>query len=368
MRNRCLLGASVALGVAFGCAQANAQMMLMPSGPGSWYFGGEGGWTDLNNQTDRGLPKTAPFTAFGGKANVHFDNGYNVGLRGGYQWGPWRFEEEYSYRHDTLTSFGGKTPPAWTGDRRSHAVMTNAIYDFQLGWPVTPHLGVGLGAVDVVDGVRFTPGVATPAPTGSVLHGDEWEFGYQAIAGIEYNINSFLALDVDYRYLATTDASIRNQSAVTKAAVGTYKTGYDTHNFLASLIVRFGPPPMVMPTPAPAAVPPTPNKVYLVFFDWDKYNITPEGLQIIQQAAAQWRAGGRVRLEVTGYTDRSGSVGYNQRLSVRRAAAVAAALERLGVPRGDMAVRGRGENDNRVPTANGVREPQNRRVEIVFPT
>jgi flagellar motor protein MotB len=32
-----------------------------------------------------------------------------------------------------------------------------------------------------------------------------------------------------------------------------------------------------------------------------------------------------------------------------------------------MAVSGRGENDNRVPTAAGVREPQNRRVEIVFP-
>ena len=53
---------------------------------------------------------------------------------------------------------------------------------------------------------------------------------------------------------------------------------------------------------------------------------------------------------MTGYTDTSGSPGYNQRLSERRANAVAAALERLGVPRSDMVVAGRGKNDLRVPT------------------
>jgi outer membrane protein OmpA-like peptidoglycan-associated protein len=74
-----------------------------------------------------------------------------------------------------------------------------------------------------------------------------------------------------------------------------------------------------------------------------------------------------VQIQVTGYTDRSGSPGYNQRLSERRANNVAKALAGLGVPPNQMAVSGRGENDNRVPTAPGVREPQNRRVEIVFP-
>ena len=74
-----------------------------------------------------------------------------------------------------------------------------------------------------------------------------------------------------------------------------------------------------------------------------------------------------MRLTVTGYTDTSGSPGYNQRLSERRANAVARALVRLGVSRSDMAISGRRENDLRVPTPDGVREPQNRRVEIVFP-
>ena len=89
-------------------------------------------------------------------------------------------------------------------------------------------------------------------------------------------------------------------------------------------------------------------------------------MTIIQQAAGAFRAGGPVTIQVTGYADRSGSPGYNQRLSERRANNVANALTQAGVPRQQMAVSGRGENDNRVPTADGVREPQNRRVEIVF--
>jgi len=103
-----------------------------------------------------------------------------------------------------------------------------------------------------------------------------------------------------------------------------------------------------------------------VFFDWDAYNITSAGMQVVGRAADQYKAGGRVRLEVAGYTDLSGAAGYNQRLSERRANAVADALARLGVPRSDMAVSGHGIDNPRIPTALGVREPQNRRVEIVF--
>ena len=140
---------------------------------------------------------------------------------------------------------------------------------------------------------------------------------------------------------------------------------------MASIVYRLGPPapppPIEAPPPLPAPPPVVERRVFLVFFDWDKYTITPDGMRIIEQAAAAYRAGAPVQLQVTGYTDRSGSPGYNQRLSERRANAVADALTRLGVPRNDMAVGGRGENDNRVPTADGVREPQNRRVEIVFP-
>jgi len=242
-------------------------------------------------------------------------------------------------------------------------LMTNVIYDFTFGWPVTPHIGAGVGAVDLRDGFSTPAGV-------SLLRDSQWQFGYQGIAGIRYNISPALAFDLDYRYLATTDVTFHSRAGTAAAGVS-YTSGYSTHNIVASLSVRFGaPPPPPPPVVAPPAPPPPPvatRRVFLVFFDWDKDTITPEGMQIIQQAADAYRAGRSVRLQVTGYTDRSGSPGYNQRLSERRANNVANALSRLGVSRGDMAVSGRGENDNRVPTAPGVREPQNRRVEIVFP-
>jgi outer membrane protein OmpA-like peptidoglycan-associated protein len=69
---------------------------------------------------------------------------------------------------------------------------------------------------------------------------------------------------------------------------------------------------------------------------------------------------------VTGHADRAGPDSYNMALSMRRADAVKAVLVREGVPANQIAVVARGESQPLVPTADGVREPQNRRVEIVL--
>jgi outer membrane protein OmpA-like peptidoglycan-associated protein len=356
MKNRFLLGAGVALAMTLGGgAGSQAQFLAMPGGPGAFYVGGEGGWSWLQNAEVRG----------GGiKGREHFGGGPTAGVRAGYEWGPLRIEEEFAYRNNDIRSFLGI--PA-DGNRTSYAFMTNLIYDFGglFGFPFTPHIGGGVGAVLLRDGFSI-PAVPPVLKAGTLASSTSWELGYQGIAGIRYNINPSLAFDVDYRYFATTDPTFR-----TTAAQGgvSYKSEHASHNVLASFTVKFGapPPPPVVAPPALPVPPPVQRKVFLVFFDWDKYSITPEGMQILQQAAAAYRSGAPVQIQVTGYTDRSGSPGYNQRLSERRAAAVATALEGLGVPRSQMIVSGRGENDNRVPTADGVREPQNRRVEIVFP-
>jgi OOP family OmpA-OmpF porin len=413
MTNRFLLGAGIALAVAFGGAQAQAQLggLFPPPGtPGAFYIGPEGGWTKLTDQTDTingRIVSTVPGQALSlprRSVTANFDSGFNVGGRLGYQWGPWRFEEEYSYRRNALSSPGGlggnggldgvvTSSAGFQGQRSTHAIMTNVIYDFTIGWPISPHIGAGIGAVDIIDsvslrsatisalppGVTQTPAGLVPVPQtfgGTFLKGSTWQLGYQAIGGIRYEFNPVVSFDLDYRYLATTDPTFNNQGrnpfpngnrGTNCCGGGQYSTGYQTHNIVASVTMKFGAPPPAPPPLPPAPPPPPPQKVYLVFFDWDKYNITPEGQQIIQLAAQQYRAGGSVRLQVTGYTDLSGSAGYNQRLSERRANAVANALAALGVARSDMAVTGRGMNDPRVPTAPGVREPQNRRVEILFP-
>jgi outer membrane protein OmpA-like peptidoglycan-associated protein len=71
-------------------------------------------------------------------------------------------------------------------------------------------------------------------------------------------------------------------------------------------------------------------------------------------------------VKLVGHADRSGSDTYNQALSLRRANAVKGALVREGVSESMIAVDGRGESEPMVPTADGVREPQNRRVNISF--
>jgi len=350
MRKRFLLGAGVAIAMAFSWASAQAQLFVMPSGPGALYFGIEGGWTSLDDAKGR----TGGFSF-----TQKFNDGFNVGARAGYEWGPLRFEEEFNFGVNKVTSLcgGGACVTLDPGQRNRYAIMTNVIYDFTLGWPVTPHIGAGIGAVNLHDSMSTRPPNAF-----TVSSSNDWVFGYQGIAGIRYNINPALAFDLDYRYLATEDPTFRFAPNI---GGGKYKSEYSTHNVVASLSVRFGAPP-----PAPPAPPPPPilaRKVFLVFFDWDRDTITPEGRAIIGQAADAWRAGGNVTIQVTGYTDASGSAGYNQRLSERRANNVANALAQAGVPRQAMVVSGRGKNDQRVPTADGVREPQNRRVEIVFP-
>jgi OmpA-OmpF porin, OOP family len=391
MRNRCLLGAGVALAMVLGGVQAHAQWNLFgPYPPGAFYLGPEGGWTHLTSRTNTGNFTAFPFgraRTFSYSQTTNWNSGYDVGGRIGYEWGPWRFEEEYSYRNNGLSSFSGTIGrfgipgTAFTGTTHSNAIMTNAIYDFTFGWPITPHLGFGVGAVNVVQGVSRTSGTpfvvrglgAPVTTTFGSWSASTWQFGYQAIAGIRYNISPIVALDIDYRFLATPNFTLNGTCPFgTPFRCGgkslSLNTGYKTQNIMASLTMKFGAPPPAAPPPAPPAPPPPPvHQVYLVFFDWDRYNITPEGMQILEAAAAHWKAGAAVQIMVTGYTDLSGPPGYNQRLSERRANAVAVALERLGVPRSDMVVAGRGMNDPRVPTALGVREPQNRRVEIVFP-
>jgi len=118
------------------------------------------------------------------------------------------------------------------------------------------------------------------------------------------------------------------------------------------------PPPVQAPAPAP--------KSYLVFFDFNKSDLTPQAREIVDTAAKNASANKVTQLTVTGHTDTVGSDAYNMRLSRRRAESVAAQLEKDGIASSEIAIVAKGKRDLLVPTADGVREPQNRRVQIVF--
>ena len=112
------------------------------------------------------------------------------------------------------------------------------------------------------------------------------------------------------------------------------------------------------PSPPMAQAPP------MIFFDWDKSNLSPESMATINQAAADYKANGSAHITNVGNTDTSGSTDYNMALSIRRADAVKRALIQSGVPAVAIETAGRGQANPLVPTADGVREPLNRRVEL----
>jgi len=118
------------------------------------------------------------------------------------------------------------------------------------------------------------------------------------------------------------------------------------------------PPPAQAPAPAPRS--------YLVFFDFNKSDLTPQAVGIVDEAAKNAGPAKVTQITVTGHTDTVGSDAYNMRLSRRRAESVAAQLEKDGIPSSEIEIVAKGKRDLLVPTADGVKEPQNRRVQIVY--
>jgi iron complex outermembrane receptor protein len=118
----------------------------------------------------------------------------------------------------------------------------------------------------------------------------------------------------------------------------------------------------------PAAMAPALSvpKSYLVFFDFNKSDLTPQAVTIVDQAAKSAAPAKITRLTVTGHTDTVGSDAYNMRLSRRRAESVATQLEKDGIPAAEIEIVAKGKRDLLVPTKDGVKEPQNRRVQIVY--
>jgi OOP family OmpA-OmpF porin len=297
-------------------------------------------------------------------SHAEYDNGWGGLLTLGYRFDPnWRGEIEGGFRRNDISK---NSPGLTQGNSEAWTGMVNVVYDIRTGTDFTPYIGVGGGWVKYK-----ASGVAPTATT--TINDSEGNWGFQGIAGVSYDITPRTQAFVDYHYLQSKDPSVQTSSGVDA------KTRYRDHLITVGFRFMFGPPaaaPAPAPAPTPAATPaptpapaPAPQPVvrsFQVFFDFDRADIRPDARPIIEEAANNARRGGVSRLVLTGHTDRAGSPAYNQRLSVRRADAVKAEFVRMGFNPNEIQTIGKGESDPLVPTADGVREPKNRRVEIVF--
>jgi outer membrane protein OmpA-like peptidoglycan-associated protein len=317
--------------------------------------------TDVTGQS--AADKAVLQKAFGSSnLSVEFAWGYVGLLSLGWGFGNGlRAEIEGSFRLNDVSEVmaGNRSQRGHTGSAFSYGGMFNLLYDINLHGAlggITPYVGAGAGYIwHGHDEVGTNAG-----STNNVLKGDSGAFGGQAILGLSLPISAVpgLAMTAEYRFMMTTGHEIESN-------FGAIRTKVDVDNMNHSLLLGLRYAFNAAPVVAAAAAPMAAARTFLVFFDWSKADLTDRARQIIGEAATA-RGQGVTRIEVNGFTDRSGSDRFNQGLSERRANAVAAELVRRGVPRNEIVTRGFGEANNLVPTADGVREPQNRRVEIIL--
>jgi outer membrane protein OmpA-like peptidoglycan-associated protein len=108
-----------------------------------------------------------------------------------------------------------------------------------------------------------------------------------------------------------------------------------------------------------------PARNFMLFFANDRATLGADNEAVVREAAAAAKANPDAKVTVAGHADATGNNAYNMTLSQRRAEAVREALLRDGINQASIAVVGRGEDQLLVSTKDGVREPKNRRVEII---
>ncbi|MBV9747308.1 MAG: OmpA family protein [Acetobacteraceae bacterium] len=362
--------ALLATTLAVGPLAAYAQQSPYVTGP---YVSLGAGYNLLQDLYDH--PRLSPYTL--PATRYRFGDGF-VGA-GSVGWGlgnGLRLEIEGAYDYNTVINrVRTALPSTTTGNQGTYGVFGNAFYDIdltKLGLDVTavqPYVGIGAGVL----WTHFAP-LTSVSSNGDVFRmgGTGTNFAYQGIVGFGFPIKAVpgLKLTTDYRFIGIQVNSGAVGESFTRAGLSKGTVDLSPaflHQFTVGIAYAFyhppPPPPPVAPAPAPVA---QPTRTYLVFFDWDRADLTERARQIIGEAAQASTRVQVTRIEVNGYTDLSGTARYNQGLSVRRANAVAAELVRDGVPQNEIVARGFGESNPLVPTAQGVREPQNRRVEIIL--
>lgn len=305
------------------------------------------------------LPGNAEYEDATNTNTLDSDAGFAGAVSGGYQFSNnWRVQGEFGARLNSVSDITGTGAAAPDGNVNVYSVMADAIYGIPTGTKFTPYIGAGAG-------VAFVNANSVSTILGSNIDDTDTVFAYQGIAGIEYDVTPSLKAGLDYKYFRTANTSF------TSAAAVDVDGEYEDHTVTVGLRYIF---PTAKPVEAPAPMPvaetappqPTVPNNYIVFFDFDRANLSQDADRIVAAAAANAQQAKATTVEVTGHADRSGSARYNMRLSQRRAEIVKKELVARGIPADQISITAAGESQPLVATADGVREAQNRRVQLIL--
>ncbi len=345
-----------------------------------FYLGVQGGVNFTGSQNYTGAVGTH-------NVNFNYDTGWAAGVVLGYDFGKFSTEVEITRRKRNLGTLNvvtdggigaalgvgalaGAQNPA-TGTVSGNSYMWNVIYNFSPEEKTRPFIGVGIGISSLkFAGIGGAGNIFVPGQT------DE-TFTAQALAGVRHAVSEKVDLVFSYRYTRMDKVQFNI------GGVLPVNGALNNHTLMMGFIVKFGrkappppppppPPPVAEPAPPPPPPPPPEPKPvtipgpFLVFFDWDSAELDDQAMSILEAAAQAFNEFGIARIVAVGHADRSGPNDYNMDLSEDRAESVQAALQKLGIDINVINISWRGEEDPRVATADGVRERQNRRVEITL--
>jgi outer membrane protein OmpA-like peptidoglycan-associated protein len=329
-----LIGAASALVLTAGVANADYDR-------DGWYVGLEGAWVSVPDSALLGS----------GLNPIEFDAGWGALGTVGYALSNsnWRIEGELGYRQNDVVATLGRT--AIDGELTEWSMFVNAVYDFRFS---SDRLGISVGAGIGMDDPRLEFGS---------VKAQSWEFAAQGLVGLTYRLTQHTDLMINYRYTWIRDADM------TLSFVGLpveTESELELTKHSISIGLRYGyndppAPPVVVPPPV---VTPPPPKTFIIFFGFNKCNITAEADAVLSEAAAAAKSGGSASVRIVGHTDTVGSNSYNQKLSECRANAAKSNLVGKGVSEGSISTSGKGESELMVQTGDSVKEPQNRRATV----
>ncbi|MEE4213190.1 MAG: OmpA family protein [Parvularcula sp.] len=361
--------------------------------------------TENNDFESEGAINPAPFdtevqTEIGSAAYVGFGKHLAGGFRGEFELG-WRKQDVASL--PSQGGFGG-FPGDDIGEVRALTGMVNILKDFGGAEDrLRPYVGVGFGVAQIDLDLNNSADV-NPAPfagnaPGLVANGyrvnvddDDLTTAVQGLIGLTYEMTERVDLDLGYRFLQTGEY---DYEAVVNNANASVTGEMRFHEVRAGLRFNFGAAPAPAPRRAEPAPQPQPQTKTcfdgsvvpmgtpcptvaeedqltpaelrtVVYFEFDRADLTDQAQDILRRRASEAQTVNLIEVLVSGNTDTSGSASYNQQLSARRAEVVRNALINYGVASNKIRVRALGESNLAKPTADGVREPLNRRTEVDF--
>ena len=349
MKVKLLAGVAMAGLFAAGAAQAD---------PNGWYGAIDLGWHTADVETDIGVDMEVDDDWAGfARLGYRFTENWRVEVEGGYRPG-----EIGALTVDDVPVICNVTPAAGAcenpdGDIDSTTLMVNVLYDFgSADSALRPFIGLGAGINRV--NTEFLGTLASDRTIGVGADDSSAELAAQAIAGLSWALSERATLDLTYRYLIS-NMGFETFDSDPLDDIGPIAGRYEDHSVSLGLRYAFGAiEPEYVPPPAPV------RREFVVYFDWDRSDLTAEAQSVVTQAANYAKSGRPTRILIVGHADTSGSAAYNVGLSNRRARTVADAMVGMGVNGGVISLDGKGETALARPTADGVREPLNRRATI----